>query len=370
VKVLNIMSRFNVGGTSQWLYNLSQGLDEKGLENLLVIGDCPNGEHEDERLSLINHLKIEGLGPGASVSSTLTAFFQVRRAIKRFGPDIINTHTSKAGVIGRLAAKSTLKRRKVVHTYHGHVLSGYFSKPVETLIRYVEMTLRFCTDLYFVSGQRVMDEIVKAKILGSKPVLTVWPAVPDFKLGSRESLRKSLGIPSDAFVVGWLGRKVPIKRIDRILELAQSNPDFFFIVAGDGPRVRETYASKFDGGQLKNFIELGISNPSEIWTVSDVCLLTSDNEAMPISPIEASLSSKPVVATDAGSTSEVVKNSETGFLCGMEVQALKAAIKRLADDRNLRMSMGSRAREFALEKFSPQASVARQIEGYRSALGI
>ena len=88
------MTRFNVGGTSQWLFNLSQGLSENEIENLLLVGECPKSETEDSRLSKIPHKKIIGLGPKNSLASTISSFFQLRRAIKDFRPDIVNTHTS------------------------------------------------------------------------------------------------------------------------------------------------------------------------------------------------------------------------------------------------------------------------------------
>ena len=121
------MTRFNVGGTSQWLFNLSQGLSENEIENLLLVGECPKSETEDSRLSKIPHKKIVGLGPKNSLASTISSFFQLRRAIKDFRPDIVNTHTSKAGVLGRIAAFSLPNRPTIVHTYQviRHALRPY-----------------------------------------------------------------------------------------------------------------------------------------------------------------------------------------------------------------------------------------------------
>lgn len=363
-----MMSRYNVGGTAQWLFQLSTGLAAKGIENRLIIGNCPNGELEDFRLANLDYRRIEGLGPKASFKDTLKSFNQLRNEIKNYRPDIVNTHTSKAGLIGRLAAYSIKPRPRIVHTYHGHVLSGYFSFPIEFSIRIIETALSYITDYFLVSGQKVLNDLRKSKIIRYTNFLDVWPSVPDYVLSNGSDLRKRLGIPSGSIVVGWLGRKVPIKRIDRIIEIARSMPEITFLIAGDGeikelPNVRREFIE-----DQENIIELGFTSPSEMWSACDICILTSDNEAIPISPIEAALATVPIVAVDAGSTKEIVLNNETGLLCSKDINELVKSIQMLASDSELRSEMGQRARDYALKKFSPESAVDRQIAGYKNAL--
>lgn len=362
------MSRFNVGGTSQWLYQLSSGLTSQGVENRLIIGDCPSNEREDLRINEIDHLRLKGLGPKKNPINTLKAFVHLRTAIKDFKPDVINTHTSKAGVLGRIASKTVRGNAVNVHTYHGHVLTGYFSKPLEFAIKSVEKALRSFTDFYLVSGEKVLEDIRQAGIIRGSNVLNIWPAVPDYEKSERDTVRKRLGLSSKQVVVGWLGRKVPIKRIDRILDAASRLPEITFLIAGDGESIRETFPEYFVGGKGANIIELGFSSPKEIWSASDIAILTSDNEAMPISPIEAALASVPVVAIDAGSTREVMIDGETGILCTPDSDSLVTAIKSLASDQESRSTLGAAARKLALSKFSPESSVQRQIVGYQAAL--
>jgi len=368
LKVLNVMSRFNVGGTSQWLFQLSQGLDKAGIENRLLIGDCPSGEMEDSRLSVIPHNRISGLGPKQSLGATISAFLELRKVIRDYQPDIVNTHTSKAGVIGRLASSPIRTRPTTVHTYHGHVLSGYFNPVLENTIRAIEICLSVITDYFLVSGEQVLEDLKKAKIVRGDKVLNIWPAVPTFPIGNRENLRRIHKIPKEAVVIGWLGRKVPIKRIDRILEIAAQQRELIFVIAGDGDSIHTTYSNFIQRNKLTNIIELGFTSPSEIWAIADICLVTSDNEAMPISPIEASLAGRPIVAVDAGSTREVIVDGTTGILCKRDVNQLSSAIGRLSKDASLRSKMGEAARLFAVEKFSPETSVNRQLEGYRLAI--
>ena len=360
------MSRFNVGGTSQWLYQLSQGLDERQITNVLLIGDCPSGELEDSRLEILPHKKISGLGPKASIIQTIRAFFELRKEIERFKPDIVNTHTSKAGVLGRIATKTVRTNAKVAHTYHGHVLNGYFNPVIENLIKGIEIFLSFFTDLFLVSGEQVLLDLRKAHIIRNKPAKTIWPAVPDIQVNNGKLIRKEMGIPNDAIVFGWLGRKVPIKRVDRIIEMAISRPEYYFIIAGDGESIEKTYSSYFVNREITNLKEEGYTSPSVIWAVADICLLTSDNEAMPISPIEAAICSKPTLATDAGSTREVVIDGKTGFVSTSDSARLLSLADILASSSELRDKMGKEARNFAITKFSPGASIERQIYCYRS----
>jgi glycosyltransferase involved in cell wall biosynthesis len=208
----------------------------------------------------------------------------------------------------------------------------------------------------------------KAKIVRGDKVLNIWPAVPTFPLGNRENLRRIHKIPKEAVVIGWLGRKVPIKRIDRILEIAAQQRELIFVIAGDGDSIHTTYSNFIQTNKLTNIIELGFTSPSELWAIADICLVTSDNEAMPISPIEASLAGRPIVAVDAGSTREVILDGKTGILCKKDVNQLSSAIGRLSKDSSLRSKMGEAARLFAVEKFSPETSVNRQLEGYRLAI--
>ncbi len=366
MRVLHVMSRYNVGGTAQWLYQLSMGLKENHIENMLLIGDCPNGELEDSRISKLNFVRIEGLGPKTSILKTLSAFLCIRKEIKRFKPEIVNTHTSKAGALGRLAAFTVKPRPRIIHTYHGHVLSGYFGAAKSFVVRTIERLLSLFTDYFFVSGQQVLQDIRKAKIIRKNNFYTVWPSVPDFEIQDKSLTRLKYGIPPEKLVVGWLGRKVQIKRIDRILELAHEYNDVTFIIAGDGKLSELDYLQNTPIDD--NVIELGFTTASEMWSICDVCLITSDNEAIPISPIEAALAKVPVIALDAGSTREVLINGKTGILCAKESNDLFLALQKLIRDQKLRTEMGEAARNFVLSKFAPSEAVQRQIAGYRTVL--
>ncbi|MEN9305152.1 MAG: hypothetical protein RLY76_420 [Actinomycetota bacterium] len=361
-----MMSRYNVGGTAQWLYQLGMGLQENQIQNILLIGECQSGELEDSRIGELNFVRIEGLGPKTSILKTFLALLHIRKEIKRFRPEIVNTHTSKAGALGRIAALTVKPRPRIIHTYHGHVLSGYFGASQAFAVKTIEKILSLFTDYFFVSGQQVLQDIRNANIIRKNNFYKVWPSVPDFDIQDRALTRLKYGIAPEKLVVGWLGRKVQIKRIDRILELAHRNSNVTFIIAGDGNLSDLDYLKSIPVDD--NVIELGFTKPSEMWSICDICIITSDNEAIPISPIEAALAKVPLIALDAGSTREVLINGKTGILCAKESDDLFLALQKLIGNKKLRLEMGEAARNFVLSKFAPSEAVQHQIAGYRAVL--
>lgn len=368
MKVLNIMSRFNVGGTSKWLYHLCKGLDDNGIENILVIGDCPDYEIEDARIRELRIERIPGLNPSSSVVQSIRAFLLLRKMINNFEPDLINTHASKGGFIGRLAAFSVLQNSKVVHTYHGHVLRGYFRWPKQTVIRAVEFVLSFMTDAFIVVGHNVLGDLKKLRIIRKKIASSIVPAVEDFAYESQKKPNDFPDIPRGKIVIGWLGRKVQIKRLDRILEIAELRPELHFIIAGVGNSVFASYKGRFRKDELPNVTELGFISPEVIWPQCHISIITSDNEGIPSAPIEAALAKVPTITTDVGSAAEVVEDGVSGLIARTDLNDLLEKIDLLVRNPSLREEMGVSARNLALSRFDPKNGVSSQISIYRSIL--
>ena len=128
MRVLHIIARFNVGGTATWITNLSEELVRMGHEVHLLAGEVESNEKEDERFSVLGGIRIKGLSRRVSMFSDLNSIFEIRKQIRAIKPDVINTHTAKAGVVGRIANLLLFSRKApIVHTVHGHLLTGYFS---------------------------------------------------------------------------------------------------------------------------------------------------------------------------------------------------------------------------------------------------
>jgi glycosyltransferase involved in cell wall biosynthesis len=359
MRVAHVIARFNQGGTATWLNNLIVGQRSMGDEVWLLAGQVDTSEKEDMRFLSLGGIRIPNLMRKISLLDDLKSFFQIRRQLKNLKIDIVNTHTAKAGMIGRLAAWSLGKNQPyIVHTYHGHVLYGYFGKLASLIFVLIERGLAKITDQIFVSGIRVRNELVESGIGRSDSYLVLRPGVEMPVVLDRRAVRAKIGIPEGALVVGWLGRLTQIKRPDRVIELAHHFSNVIFLVGGEGELREQLMQSK-----PHNLILNGWSNPSEIWAASDIALLTSDNEAQPISLIEAGMAGIPLVGENVGSVSEVIIDGENGFLTD-NFETRKNALHKLLSSQELRNSFGSNAKAYCLIAFSEDQFISSHREAY------
>jgi glycosyltransferase involved in cell wall biosynthesis len=363
MKVMQIITRVNRGGTAKWLEVLSQGLTLNGHINLLVAGHVHKNEIEDPLFQRLGGIRVSNLGRSISLQSDIRAFVELRRIIKEHKPDLINTHTSKAGVLGRIAAMSILSGKPaVVHTYHGHLLYGYFGKLKIKIIIAIEKFLAQFSLVLIVSGERVRNELLDVGIGTKSKFVLIKPGIPALKFQNKIDSRKNFGVSPDAIVVGWLGRLTEIKRPERVLELADWNPEIVFLLGGDGElhKLMSEMAPP-------NVRVVGWTTPEMLWGASDIAILTSDNEAQPITLVEAAMAGLPTVALNVGSIGSVVANGETGFLVE-NLPEMSERIMVLANNELLRSEMGVRAVEKMNNEFSVVNFVSGHIQTYKQAL--
>ena len=358
-----MIARVNRGGTARWLDELIEELQKAGHQTFLYAGSVQDGETEDECFSNHNGKRISGLGRSISFWGDLQAIRQVRRILKLEAPDVLNTHTAKAGVIGRLAALSLgNKRPAIVHTIHGHLLYGYFSKTKTFIFILIEKLLASRSNVLIAAGDKVKSELLDVGIGREEIYVVARPSVKLKELESKSISRAKLGITEDEVVIGWLGRLAQVKRPDRVLEIAKKLNDLTFVIGGDG----DLYDSlRID---LPSNVRLvGWTRPEEIWAASDIALLTSENEAQPISLIEAGLAGIPAVAENVGSVSEVIDNGATGILVS-SLEGRIDAINSLVKNKELRLQMGKSAKEYCENKFGHKQFLETHIKAYEKAL--
>jgi glycosyltransferase involved in cell wall biosynthesis len=363
VKIIQMIARVNRGGTARWLDGLMEELQKAGHQTVLYAGSVQGGEIEDECFLYHNGKRISGLGRSIALWGDLQAILQVRKILKRELPDVLNTHTAKAGVIGRLAALSLGKKRPaIVHTIHGHLLYGYFSKTKTFIFVLIEKLLASRSDVLIAAGDKVKNELLRAGIGSEESYVVARPSVRLHELESRSLIREKLGISESEIVIGWLGRLAQVKRPDRVIELAKRLNDLTFVIGGDG--------DLFDPLRIdlpSNVRLVGWTRPEEIWAASDIALLTSDNEAQPISLIEAGLAGIPAVAENVGSVTEVIDNGATGILVSSLEERIDA-INSLVKNRELRLQMGKSAKDYCENKFGHQQFLETHIKAYEKAL--
>jgi glycosyltransferase involved in cell wall biosynthesis len=366
MKVLHIIARFNVGGTASWLSTLSKELIEAGNSSIIVTGNVKFPEIESVKLERLPHFRIPELGRTLRFSDDIRSFFKLRNLMREINPDIVNTHTAKAGVLGRLAALSLgYSRPAIVHTIHGHLLTGYFGKLKVRLVILVESFLARYSDFLLFAGMKVQEDCIQAGIGTYERSCVVKPGVEvPSEIG--KSFNDTGDFPRTGKIrVGWLARVTAVKRPERVIEVALRLPEIDFVIGGEGELL-----SPLSKIAPKNCHFLGWVSPKEFWQSVDIALLTSDNEAMPISIIEAQLQGLPCVATNAGSTAEVVLDGVNGFVTDMSIDALSEKIAKLASDEGLRKNFGMIAKTRAIELFSPKSQLSDHLKAYEMALEI
>ena len=388
MKVLRIIARLNTGGPARHVVLLDRGLRARGYETLLIHGRIDAGEGSLEYLAdeaRLRTLQISDLGRRLSPVGDLRAFAQLVRVIFKEAPDVVHTHTAKAGALGRLAAftfnltRARSRRSLVVHTFHGHVLAGYFRPTTNVLVRLAERSLAKITDrIVTISVAQRRDIVSRFRIAPEGRTVTI-PLGLDLQPllsqpQSQPTLRDQLGLGIDEPVIGYVGRFVPIKDLPTLIEafaiVLKHVPDAALILAGDGP-IRpelESLVQRMNLGGRVRF--LGWSNDlGSIYATIDICALSSLNEGTPVAIIEAMAAGKAVVATDVGGVADVIEDGRTGILVPPgDAEAMANAVVMLAKDRTTRHRLGRAARESVAARFAHERLVDDVDRLYASAL--
>ena len=319
----------------------------------------------------VQAFRIEGLGRRVSLRGDFKAFKTLVKEIRTFKPHVIHTHTAKAGFLGRIASIVSMQPSIRIHTFHGHLLSGYFGQFKRSLVVSAEKSLAFFTNQLLAVGEKVRQDLLQAGI-GTKGKFGLMP--PGLTLGpipmERES-RESFGLSSTRLQCAFIGRVTRIKRPDRFLEVVNElktrGVDLEFFMAGDGDLL-DTCRESITDKDLPVIVLGWQSNIEKVLSAADIVVLTSDNEGTPLSLIQAGMVGLPVVTTNVGSIPEVVLDNVTGIITGLDVQEIADALEKLANDKALRAQLGRAAQEFTLANFGVQRLVHDHEELYKSLL--
>jgi glycosyltransferase involved in cell wall biosynthesis len=353
----------NVGGPAAILTAL---LDSPDMDVHALVGEVGAGEADYLllRAPTAPVIRVPGLGPAVRPTDDVRALGEIIGQMRRLRPDIVHTHTAKAGVLGRVAAAVTGVRARV-HTFHGHLLHGYFTPAVTRSIVVTERALATVTDRLVAVGETVRDDLLAAHIGKPSQYAVIAPGVArPGPVVDRVQARSALGLPAEGPVVAYVARLTKVKRPDRVTAVARALPEVTFVVAGDGPLRAEMGA-----GAPPNVRFLGWRADIEnVYSSADLTLLTSDNEGMPVTLIEAALCGIPAVATNVGSTGEVVLDGRTGLTVAPEVGALVEAVRSLLSDEGRRQAWGGAARVRAEDVFSIQRMTGAHSTLYESVM--
>ena len=384
VKVLRVIARLNVGGPALHVAYLTAGLAERGFDTILVAGTLARGEASMQSVAERRGVRIETIDELHREIAPLRdarAVMRLARLIRRERPAILHTHTAKAGAVGRIAALLAGDARPpiIVHTFHGHVLRGYFG-PVKTFgFRLLERLLaRMTTQLIAVSPE-VRDDLVQLGVAPESKFAVVRLGIElDERVASddagRQETRRVLGIPEQAFVVGWFGRMTEVKRTPDVVRafrgLVDAGVDGRLLLVGDGPERDGLERFAHELGVMRRCLFLGYQEEvGRYYDAVDALVLPSANEGTPVSVIESLAAARPVVATRVGGTPDVVRDGLDGFLVELgDVESIAERLTDLAADPARRARMGAAGQQHVRERYAVERLVADTERLYRSLL--
>jgi glycosyltransferase involved in cell wall biosynthesis len=368
ILVTHVITRTNIGGPSVIVSSLLADESQPDIEQRLVRGmtSVEEGDYFDGLALDDKVTTIEGLGRRITPWDDLRTLVSLIRHFRAYRPEVVHTHMAKAGALGRIAA--FVARVPVrIHTYHGHLLTGYFGPTTTKFVVLAERLLRLVTTHTVVVGHRVRQDLIAARIVREESSSVINPGVGKIEAVSSRDARSALGLPDHGVVVMFIGRFASIKRPDRFVDIARrftDRSDVHFVMVGDGP--------------LRTTIERERANLTHIHVLpwqrdlglllgaADLVVMCSDNEGVPLLLIEAGMAGRAAVSTRVGSVDDVIRDGINGLLVERDDQeALAHAVQRLVDDEALRTKLGAEARTNARAGFTSDVSNAAHAALYR-----
>lgn len=373
IRVMHLIARMNVGGPAVLVADLMRNLNTLDFNSTLVTGYCDENESDylDEVATDVEAKRVPGFGRSISVSKDVKAFFLIMREIRSFKPDVIHTHTAKAGVLGRIAAIISYPRAKRIHTFHGHLLHGYFDPWKVRLLVLLEKFLGMFTYKFIAIGNVVKSDLLNAGIGNENKFEVIYPGLQELDLYPRAKARESLGLDHSKIYIVFVGRLTQIKRPDRLIELsrfiAQKHPSAHLLIAGAGEMLEGLKNCARDESLPITFLgwrnDIGL-----ILSASDLAVLCSDNEGIPLTLIQASQAGLPIVSTRVGSVSDIVVDGVTGFLTEVSSRALVEGVSNILSSPELGIALGESGRKRAKELFSSRTMVEQHQKLYSQSL--
>lgn len=397
MKILRIIARLNVGGPARHVTWLTAALNDEEYQSKLVAGTVPPGEEDMSYFAGeygVEPMILQEMSRELSPSDAISIMKLFREMIA-FKPDVVHTHTAKAGTVGRIAAFAyrwmtlgTLigrpRKVKIVHTFHGHVFHSYYGKLKTRFFLFIERSLaKMATDRIVVISDQQFREINKTFSIGKAEKFRIIPLGIDLQpfennSDEREALREELGISQNDIAVGFVGRLTEIKNIPMLLRSfkkaidigANCEQDLKLVIVGDGhlrPMLEDL--SKELGIEDKVAFAGNRTDVAKVYAALDIVALTSLNEGTPLSLIEAMASGKPIVSTAVGGVVDLVAGEtfeasdvavlERGVLVGSEDEvSMSQAINMLSADAELRRRLGVAGKNFVENKYSKERLIS------------
>ena len=380
IKVLRIINRFNLGGPVWNVSYLSKHLPEN--YHTVLIGGLADAQEGDALFipleMQLEPMVLKSMSREVRFFGDVKAFFEIVKIIRNFKPDIVHTHASKAGGLGRLAAYFC-GTKVIVHTFHGNVFKGYFSPTVTKALVLTERFLARLSNQIVAISEIQKQELAEQFNIAPERKITVIPLgfnlqkfAPDPE--KRSQLRLQWEVTSDEVAIGIVGRLTSIKNhtlfIDAaLLAMSQSEKKFKFFIVGDGELRNdiENYIVSKGGVYARSFVFTSwVKKMEECYPMLDLVCLCSLNEGTPVSLIEAQASGIPVVTTDVGGVQNVVLNGQTGIIVpNFEAETFAKAMLEIVQNEKLHAQMSQKGIKFVMQNFSMEKLIKNTDELYQ-----
>lgn len=368
MRVARVITRLNIGGPARQALLLTEALRPEH-QTLLLAGTPTESEGElaSPGVDVVRVPLVRELAPATDAR----ALAAVRRRLDAFAPDIVHSHMAKAGTIARLASLTLRPRPRTVHTFHGHVLEGYFGRAKQRAFLETERLLARRTDVLVAISEEVRDELLDLRI--GRPsqyrLIRLGLDLSSHRAGVEGRLRATLGLGPDVPLIGTVGRLVPIKDHAMLLDAMQSLPGVHLAVLGDG-ELRADLERRTGALGLSDRVHFTgwWADVAAAMVDLDVVVLTSRNEGTPVALIEAAASGRPSVATDVGGVRTVVHHDRNGLVVPAGApEPFAAAVRELLDDPARRARMGEAGRE--ISRTFERDRLVEQIRSLYAELG-
>ena len=364
MKVLHIITRLNTGGPAVFLDYLTQSMSDLNCENVIAYGYCESNESDytESHKFKAKLIKVNSLHRSLNPIDDIKTFFLLRKTIKQIKPDVVNTHTSKAGVLGRLAAKSVDKNLPVVHTFHGHLIYGYFARYKSFVFTIIEKFMaKFTNSAVAVTGETKSS--LTALGIGKK---LNWQVIP-IGITPKDNQIKAISA-GDKIKLLWVGRftdiKDPFFAIEVLKLLNKQSPNNFELtMVGEGELFEKTKAA---AKALPITFTGWIINPFESGIDFDLLLITSKNEGLPLVMLEAASNHRVTMSRDVGGVGEFIKNNETGYLIKSGAKDMADKLIQISENKKVLEELGMKANKLLKQRFSAENMAKSYLSLYSS----
>ena len=362
----------NVGGPAVLISELIQNLPQKEISHTLITGVCPSNEIDFLNSHPLNSevIYLDHFRRSILPTSDFISLLRIIKILRQLRPDLVHTHTSKAGVLGRIAVKIASPDSLVVHTYHGHLLYGYFGKCKTVLVVSIERILGRFTNKYIAVTRQVRDDLYQAGIGPFKKWNVIYPGVRELSTNLDFQTVQGSAISQEKINIAWIGRFTDIKNPMLAIQAFESIPErdnlnLIMIGAGELFEECENYARNFN---LSITFTGWVTDINPILTNCDFVLMTSRNEGMPVVIVESAFKAVPVVSTNVGGVSEFIEDGVTGWLVGQDLESISKKVFELSKNILEIQRVGKNARKLAEKSFSVENYVANHVKLYKDLL--